>query len=100
MTKTIIIHRLMTKHAYRMKEQPWQEYPRPMMKRDSYFCLNGKWDFGVRQKGQPNVFDYKILVPFSPESALSGGKGTSIFRVYSVGADVEYAKSHGPLRHK
>ena len=72
MTKTIIIHRLMTKHAYRMKEQPWQEYPRPMMKRDSYFCLNGKWDFGVRQKGQPNVFDYKILVPFSPESALSG----------------------------
>ena len=24
---------------------PWQDYPRPLLKRDSYLCLNGPWDF-------------------------------------------------------
>lgn len=47
-------------------EIPFAEYPRPQMKRDSYFCLNGEWDFEVEgYKG-------KITVPFPPESKLSG----------------------------
>ena len=25
----------------------WREYPRPQMKRDSYICLNGRWDFKI-----------------------------------------------------
>ena len=52
---------------------PLPEYPRPQLRRDSYLCLNGLWDYTVedgdeysrRRTGQ-------ILVPFSPESLLSG----------------------------
>ncbi len=52
---------------------PWQEYPRPSLKRDSFFCLNGVWDFETSKGGQaPKEYTRKILVPFSPESVLSG----------------------------
>lgn len=56
------------------KEQVWQEYPRPKLVRDSYFNLNGEWDccFSTSAKVQPHEYDRKILVPFSPETALSG----------------------------
>lgn len=51
---------------------PWDEYPRPQMKRESFLCLNGMWDFS--RNGE--VFS-KILVPYPPESQLSGvGKVT------------------------
>ena len=26
-----------------LPETPWNVYPRPQMRRDSFFCLNGKW---------------------------------------------------------
>ncbi len=41
---------------------PWQEYPRPQMKRDKYYMLNGHW----------KVNGDSILVPFPPQSILSG----------------------------
>lgn len=47
---------------------PWPEYPRPSLRRDSFFNLNGDWDFSV---GEPR-FDRSIRVPFPPESLLSG----------------------------
>ena len=53
-----------------MASTPWDVYPRPQMKRNSYVNLNGWWDF-CAVPGQPK-FDRKILVPFPPESALSG----------------------------
>ncbi len=50
---------------------PWSCYPRPMMKRDSFLCLNGEWSF--RENDCP---EESILVPFPPESLLSGiGRG-------------------------
>ncbi len=50
-----------------------QEYPRPMLKRDSYYNLNGYWSYAITQSNRyPAKFDGKILVPFSPESILSG----------------------------
>ena len=50
------------------------EYPRPQMRRDSYYNLNGEWDyaFTAANETQPKNWDGKILVPFSPESELSG----------------------------
>ena len=51
---------------------PWTVYPRPQLKRDSYLNLNGMWDFSVEGKTMPERFGSKILVPFCPESALSG----------------------------
>ena len=57
-------------------ETPWTVYPRPQMKRDSYLNLNGQWEFA--SYGGPVVTpihcDQKILVPFCPESQLSGIK--------------------------
>ena len=51
---------------------PWEVYPRPQMKRDSYLNLNGEWDFGIGNFRFPDPYEKKILVPFCPESALSG----------------------------
>lgn len=51
----------------------WNVYPRPQMKRDSFFCLNGEWDFAINKDGKvPETFTEKISVPFCPQSALSG----------------------------
>ena len=52
---------------------PLPEYPRPQLVRDSYLCLNGLWDYTV-QDGEEYTRRRtgKILVPFSPESLLSG----------------------------
>ena len=44
-------------------------YPRPGLKRDSFFSLDGIWEFGV---GTTEVYDRKICVPFCPQSLLSG----------------------------
>ena len=49
------------------------EYPRPLMVRDSYENLNGCWDYAfTKEFRMPEEYDGKILVPFSPESVLSG----------------------------
>ncbi len=54
-------------------ETPWNEYPRHLMVRNSFICLNGKWDFALTQSTDaPSEYEKTILVPFSPESALSG----------------------------
>ena len=54
------------------KELPWNEYPRPSMVRESFLCLNGQWDFQISDTGTPDEYTEKILVPFPPESLLSG----------------------------
>ena len=51
---------------------PWDVYPRPQMRRDSFFNLNGEWDFAVTDGEAPEKYDRKIRVPFAPESLLSG----------------------------
>ena len=49
------------------------EYPRPQMRRDSYLNLNGRWEYAITDSDEPpRCWDGTILVPFSPESALSG----------------------------
>lgn len=49
------------------------EYPRPQMRRDNYTILNGYWNYCISSDTlMPEKYDGKILVPFSPESILSG----------------------------
>jgi hypothetical protein len=49
------------------------EYPRPQLRRDNYTILNGYWDYCITKEDiKPVTFEGKILVPFSPESVLSG----------------------------
>ena len=48
------------------------EYPRPQFRRDSYYCLNGIWQFAVSESTDfPDVFPETILVPYPPESENS-----------------------------
>lgn len=55
------------------QDKPWQEYPRPQLKRDSYLNLNGLWDYTITQSmALPTDYTGKILVPFPLESSLSG----------------------------
>ncbi len=49
-----------------------EEYPRPNLVRDSYFNLNGTWDYCINQSVKAEQYDGTILVPFSPETWLSG----------------------------
>ncbi|RKR74380.1 glycoside hydrolase family 2 protein [Frondihabitans australicus] len=60
--------------------QPRAEYPRPQFRRDDWLNLNGSWGFefdpgdsglerGLLEKA---TLDDRILVPFAPESELSG----------------------------
>lgn len=52
----------------------WTEYPRPPLRRESWTNLNGLWWYGIvgKDAAQPETWDGEILVPFCPESALSG----------------------------
>ena len=61
---------LMTVEGESLQGTPWQVYPRPQMRRDSFLNLNGEWELAVGD----GEFDKKILVPFCPESQLSGLK--------------------------
>ena len=53
----------------------FNEYPRPQLKRQSFFNLCGEWDYAFTKTAELlDRFDGKILVPFCPESKLSGVK--------------------------
>ncbi len=61
---------------------PRSEYPNPQFKRNDWRNLNGEWDFLIdmsvtgKERGfylpDCTAFDKKIIVPFCPESSLSG----------------------------
>jgi len=80
-----------------MPQIPWNIYPRPQLQRDSFFCLNGEWEFHdatiINDSAQassdnmlpaspatlpiiPDKFSDRIQVPFAPQSALSGATKT------------------------
>jgi beta-galactosidase/beta-glucuronidase len=68
---------------------PRAEYPRPQFERDEWINLNGRWsytfDWGKSgtQRGLAHSegFDDEILVPFCPESALSGVRHTDFIEM-------------------
>jgi len=54
---------------------PLGEYPRPQFMRPEWFCLNGRWEFDILPNGQvPEEYRDSILVPYSPETKLSGAR--------------------------
>lgn len=63
-----------------MNNIPRCEHPKPQMRRENWMNLNGEWDFdfdfgnsGIARKVyEEEKLDKKIIVPFCPESELSG----------------------------
>jgi len=65
-------------------DNAWREYPRPQLTRDAWQCLNGLWEYAIEDRpggeggvpgaagAPPTSWDGTILVPFCPESSLSG----------------------------
>ena len=52
---------------------PHSKYPRPQMVREDWMCLNGAWEFDITDNSRrPSVYGSTIIVPFSPETKLSG----------------------------
>ena len=76
---------LYTPQGEQISSAPLQSYPRPQMRRESYVNLNGWWAFTVSSQTQlPACYDREILVPYCPESLLSGihthfPEGSSLF---------------------
>ncbi len=56
------------------KNCPLSEYPRPQMVRDSYQCLNGKYEYAITSAEAVTMgkADGEIIVPFAVECELSG----------------------------
>jgi len=77
-----MLHDLYTPEGETLTGTPWQVYPRPQLKRNSYVNLNGIWEL----EAQGNLLP--ILVPFCPESRLSG-----IGRHFPEGEDLVYRRS-------
>lgn len=66
-----------------------QEYPRPQLRRMSYLNLNGRWEYAITHSDvEPSAYDGTILVPFSPESELSG-----VNRTLHAGETLWYRRS-------
>ena len=69
-----MLHDLCTPEGETLSGTPWDIYPRPQLRRENYVNLNGTWEFAVSEKEEIPAFDQQILVPFCPESLLSGQK--------------------------
>ena len=65
--KTTVYNDLYTPEGESATGGEWDVYPRPQLVRDSFFSLNGAWDFSA-DEGKWET----ITVPFPPESLLSG----------------------------
>ena len=86
MKKLITTAALFLALAFNVKanDLPRKEYPRPQFEREDWINLNGTWtfdfDFGQsgvdRQLQNSEKFSKNIIVPFCPESELSGVKHT------------------------
>ena len=72
-----MINKLTTPFGESVGDTPLDVYPRPQLQREFWQNLNGKWDFGIyKTKDLFGGYKEKIVVPFSPESILSGVEKT------------------------
>ena len=75
------MQKLYTAEGRSLPEPPWDAYPRPQLRRRDWLCLNGPWTL---ESGNNRT---EILVPFCPESLLSG-----IRQAPQIGAKMLYRR--------
>ena len=90
---------------------PRPEYPRPQLTREAWINLNGEWSFEIdyaksgRGNGLPTAetLASKILVPFCPESRLSGVAHTdfmpAVWYTRTVDFPAEWTESGRVILH-
>ena len=76
------IKHLLTKYGENLSGKEYDLYPRPSLVRDSFFSLNGVWDFIAGDS-----FNSEIIVPYPPESILS-----RVNKVFPDGTSLVYKK--------
>lgn len=80
---------LYTPEGETLSGMPWAVYPRPQLRRDSFLCLNGEWEFAATaEETAPEHYSETIRVPFPPESLLSG-----IHRVFPRNTHLFYRRT-------
>ena len=72
-------------------------YPRPLLERDQWTSLNGRWTFALDREAlwtAPSqvIWDRTITVPFSPESPASGVGDTGFYRAVWYKREFEIEK--------
>ena len=80
---------------------PRAEHPNPQFERESWLNLNGEWEFEIdnsvsgRERGLQNAehLSSKIIVPFCPESRLSGVENTDFMNCVWYRRDIEISES-------
>jgi hypothetical protein len=87
MTSAVLMAALLTGALQARADVPRAEHPRPDLFRDNWLTLNGEWQFEIDKTADGESrgltygkdLDSKIIVPFCPESKLSGlGLPTSV----------------------
>ena len=97
MKKTLFILTVFFCFATLYAQQPRSEYPRPQFEREAWINLNGEWSFTLdladtgHERGYTNSqgFDGKIIVPFAPESKLSGVAHTEFINAVWYQRDIQ-----------
>jgi beta-galactosidase/beta-glucuronidase len=79
---------------------PRPEYPRPQFERRDWLCLNGEWQFeidagdsGAERGLVERELKDRILVPFCPESSLSGVRCTDFMNAVWYRRTVEIPRA-------
>ncbi|KAJ7649185.1 glycoside hydrolase family 2 protein [Mycena rosella] len=87
-------------------ENAWQEYPRPLLRRDTWLNLNGVWEFqfangadDVNDVPVNKTLNQRVLVPFCIESGLSGIAQQSTFNWYRREFDLPSTFTENVILH-
>ena len=81
---------------------PRAEHPNPQFERENWLNLNGEWEFEIdnsvsgRERGLQHAehLKSKIIVPFCPESRLSGVENTDFLNCVWYRRDIEISESN------
>lgn len=84
---------------------PRPEYPRPQFARSDWLCLNGEWEFevdqgdsGIERGLNDHPLNDRIIVPFCPESSLSGAQNRDFLNAVWYRKTVVIPKEWGERR--
>ena len=55
------MQKLYTPEGEALRGQPWPEYPRPLLQRDSFYNLNGEWEFAAQGAALSTIACFVVI---------------------------------------